>query len=254
MKHTLYKALLLMYALVFLCISIDASAPLKEEKYTLLLMLYNETNPDRVQEYATCLQHNLALDYVEKIHVLYDTNGSEIVHNNPILRFLQENNITVTFIRSRATFQDFFTIANAWYPNKRIAIINADIFFDETLTLLNPIDISNLFITLTRWNIQKDGSPMRIEKCYNGQVNTLSQDAWIFQSPIRHIPEASSIRLGILDCDGGIAWAAKNAGLEVINPCFSVIAHHYHLSNIRHFTYHDKYQGPIMATPCIALP
>lgn len=223
-----------------------------QKSYTLLTMLYNETDQKRVAEYLFCLQKNSTNQRIEKIHVLYDDSKDDSSNQSIIKQFLHTNGIRYTTIHARATFQDFFSLANELYPDNHIIIANADMYFNDTLNLLDTHDLSNQFIALTRWNIKQTGN-LEIETSYNGKINTLSQDVWIFKTPIPTILEAKNISLGTLDCDGGIAWAAENAGLIVSNPCLSIICQHLHMSNVRHIKLADAYKGKIMATPACKL-
>lgn len=230
---------------IFCCLFTNICAINGQKTYTLLTTLYNETNEKRAFEYLFCLKKNGENPRIEQIHVLYDTSNDKKSENNIIKNFLDEHAIAYKLINGRATFQDFFTLANTLYTNKHIIIANADIYFNDTLHLLDTVDFTNLFIALTRWNIKKTGV-LEIEKTYSGSINTHSQDVWMFKTPFGFLPQAQQIRLGTLDCDGGIAWAAETAGLTVINPCLSVVCQHLHMSNVRHIKRADAYQGNIM--------
>jgi len=218
-------------ALIFLFIT----SLVYSKSYVLITTLYNETHQERAEEYIICLKNNLNHPLIEKIHVLYDTakDANEGMH---ILDFLKENNIEMTYINGRATYQQCFDIANTKYPEKHILLSNGDIYFNNTLYELDEYDVTNKFLVLTRWEVNKDGS---LSKQYgtNGKPLTCSQDAWIFDTPIRLFSSAD-IKLGILGCDCAIAKQARLAGLEVLNPCLTIQCCHVHRSNVRHYPHH----------------
>ncbi len=116
-------------------------------------------------------------------------------------------------------------MANDYCPDSNVIICNADIYFNKTLSLLNAYNLTDKFLALTRWDIQKNGRLQLVRNPY-------SQDAWIFQTPIRHI-NSEDIPLGTWWCDSKISLRAYQSGLKIINPCLSIQCLHLHLSGIR---------------------
>ena len=125
-------------------------------KYKLITTLYNEQNDKRIQEYITCMKRNLTHPLIDEIHVLYDSSKDN--DKNYILKFLQDNNINISFIASRPTYRYCFEYANKAFPNFRVILSNADIFFNDTLTPLNNFDLNNTILCLTRWNLIENGN------------------------------------------------------------------------------------------------
>lgn len=203
-------------------------------RYVLLTMLYNETNPLRIQEYQTCILKNKNHPLIKEIHVFYDTSVD--AENNEILSFLEQEKIGITPIYGRATYGDFFEFAAKEYPHERIILCNADIYFNETLYQLDTFPLENTLIALTRWNVRQNGT-LDLEKYGKLRIydNEFSQDTWIFQSPL-NIPGAERIPLGFFQCDSALAYLAKRClNLKVINPCLSIKTCHLHHSEIRHY-------------------
>src|SRR5581483_3177903 len=103
------------------------------------------------------------------------------------------HNIQLSYVVGRPTYGHCFALANELYRDQKIIVSNADIFFNETLSLLLNYDLNNKFLALTRWNVLKDFS---IEPYYwFGQKVECSQDTWIFKSPIRRF-DNDNIKLG----------------------------------------------------------
>lgn len=220
---------------IFLVICFAASAVFannEDTTFILITSLYNETNEQRMQEYSTCLNNNLAHPLIKKIIVFYDTSQDNAT-NTLLSRLSKTNSVDIQFISGRPTFGNCFALANQEYPNNKIIIANADIYFNETLSQLLDYDLNNKFLALTRWNVQPDQS-LKMYYYKNNRPATVSQDTWIFQSPIKQFRK-TNIMLGTQHCDGKIAYQAKNAGLRVSNPCYTIQTCHLHLSDIRHY-------------------
>lgn len=234
---------LLMGAVSFVCCA--------DKPFVLLTMLFNETDQKRMEEYKTCIRNHRSHDLIDEIHVLYDTSKDDEI--NELLNFLYEQNVTVTFIVGRATYGDFFELANTKYPDRRIILTNADIYFNETLYSLEGFDLTNTLLTITRWNLIADGSKEVTLNYFTQKPDPGSHDTWIFKAPL-NVEGSKGICLGIMGCDGSIAYLAQQAGVRVLNPCYSVECLHLHFSPVRHYWREIRYKGPLLNVPCGTLP
>ncbi len=203
------------------------------DSFILITSLYNEVNPERQQEYLECLTKNLSHPDIEHIHVFYDTS-KDAEGDLDILSFLKSQPVSLTLIHERPTFRRIFSFVNKEYPNRKVMIANADIFFDDTLHPLCSWNLQNLFLALTRWNILANGELEGHPFYYGGRPVTCSQDTWIFQTPIK-VFDVKGIGIGTLHCDGYIAYRAAGARYKVFNPCLSIVTHHFHVSCVRHW-------------------
>ncbi len=201
------------------------------EKLVLIINLYNEAHEERISEYLECLNRNFDHPQIDKIHVFYDTTKDE-TKDHIILDTLKSKNLEITFIEGRISFKKIFDFANTNYQGWRVVLANADIYFDETLQLAKEVNLFNSILALTRWNIQDDGTLKPY--LFNGQPAVLSQDVWIFDTPIKNFDHLD-IKLGTAFCDGYIAYLGYKAGYKLFNPCLSIISHHLHKSNVRNW-------------------
>jgi hypothetical protein len=221
-------------------------------KFKLIICLYNETNEERMYEYITCLENNLKNQFIDSIHIIYDTSKDN--QSNQLLHYLQHKLVSISFISGRPTFGYCFDLANSLYPNSKIIVSNADIYFNETLGLIFRYNLRNKFIALTRWDVQKDGS-LKIKQRHNG-THTVpamdAQDAWIFRTPIRTFFN-NNIQLGTRGCDNLIAYQAFKSGLTTLNPSLTIQACHLHLTNIRHDQKANSSNQPILLLACTSL-
>lgn len=223
--------------------------------FILITSLYNETDLSRMQEYITCLDKNLAHKSIGKIHVMYDTSKDDL--ENKLLQYLKSKNIEISFIVGRPTFGSLFSLVNQLYSDKKIIVSNGDIYFNESLSLLDNYDLHGKFLALTRWNVKEDNS-IEIFKQFdkNGVFRPSwsyqSQDTWIFQAPIKKF-NFDDIQLGTFLCDGLIAFQAYQIKLHVFNPCTTIQCCHLHLSGVRHYERIAPDQALIMSVPWTTL-
>jgi hypothetical protein len=210
----------------------------EQDRFVIITFLYNEKDARRVAEYKECMEKNLKHTAIESIHVLYDTTDDRRRTDDgkkyKVLDYLRKKNVQISYYSSgRPTFQYCLDLANTCYPGKKIILMNADIYFDKTLNRLFEVSLEDRIFACTRWDIRKDMEPLLLcDK--DGAPNAMSQDVWIFQTPIRTI-ECGNLQIGTPHCEKQFALAAHNAGLSLYNPCLSIKCYHLHLSNIRNY-------------------
>lgn len=202
------------------------------KKLILITSLYNESNPARIEEYRYCLNLNLDNSSIKKIHIMYDTVKDN--NDNQILNYLKSKKfIDITYIKGRPTFGFIFDLANRLYQNEKIIIANADIYFDKSLDKLLNYDLNNKFLILSRWDIEKDKS---IKACFQKLEWGYGSDAWIFRSPIKRFRD-DNFELGMWACDTRLTYQASKSNLKVLNPSYSIMCYHYHLSDLRNYLF-----------------
>ena len=231
--------------IIGILIWLATSTMFAQDSFILMTVLYNEIHGRRMQEYITCLERNMAHRLIEKVHVLYDTSRDNA--NNKLLQILKNQHVSLTYVTGRPTYSFCFKLANEYYPNRKIILSNADIYFNDTLLLLQEYDLTNKFLALTRWNVQKNGK-MKLQHARRAKDNIWSQDTWIFQTPLRDF-RVDTTQLSTINCDTWIAYRAKKVGLEVINPCLDIQCCHLHLSQVRHLGKMHSPKGPGYGVP-----
>ncbi|TET05944.1 hypothetical protein E3J79_04095 [Candidatus Dependentiae bacterium] len=233
--HMKYWQLFFIAIGVFLSIGFIAGASKRmsaseNKKFTLVTVLYNERNKWRISEYIKCLDINLKHNSIKKICVIYDVSHDEKSQSLPIHDYLKSKNVLIQYINGRPTYGYCFFLIKDIFPNSKIIISNADIYFNNTLGILEDYDLTNKFIALTRWNVDARGNLIPFREKGIDMIG--SQDTWIFQTPLPHF-ERDDIHIGTGYCDSCIMYQAHKAGLTVINPCLSIQCCHVHVSNIK---------------------
>lgn len=206
-------------------VSLVKKVEVADDQFVLITSLYNETQSQRVQEYLTCMEKNLSNQHIAHIHVIYQYVPGE---KSEILDYLVSKNISLDFVSVRPTYGYIFDLINKLYAGKKVIVSNADIYFNETLALLDNYDLTNTFLALSRWQVNADGS---LTPYFTTPI-MYSQDTWIFKAPIQKFAN-DAIELGTCGCDSRIAYQAFLSGMKVLNPCGSIQCCHVHSSGIR---------------------
>ena len=192
----------------------------------LLVNFFKSNNDERNQEYLFALDRNIDNEYIDTIFLFVE----DISH----VEGIESEKVKIVELDSRPTFQDIIDFGNKELKGQQCIISNTDIFMDDTLSHVKDNDISNLFLSLTRWDVKTDGT---IEY-YDVENKGWTQDTYIYESPI-DIKDANFF-VGLPGQENRLAYLAYEAGLNVINPSLLVIIKHFHLtdytsdSNSRH--------------------
>jgi hypothetical protein len=241
------------------------------KRFVLMIMLYNEKNEKRIKEYLYCLEQNMAHPLVSTIHIFYDTSDDfkkerkkNVIYNHLLKQQKIYPDMIIEPVNGRVSYDFCFKRANKLYQDCTIILSNADIYYNKTLDLLKDYDLENLFLSITRHDVYKDGSA-NLPYMYTSQRPrlvpkihpiTAFHDTWIFKSPIVQFKD-SSILMGTAYCDWRIVYEAHAAGMTVINPCLSIRCYHVHMSAIRNYDAHAvprPHSNKIYETPWCILP
>src|SRR5262249_52484690 len=138
----------------------------------LLVGFYNDATPARTEEFIECLRRNAANTHIDQITIFIEdsTSPAEVQTWHPALKHPKMHLIPTG---RRLTFKELFEYANRNLTGTDVVIANADIYFDETLSLLEQQSLSGRLVCLSRWDETPDGTLRHFDA-------PDSQDAWIF--------------------------------------------------------------------------
>ena len=109
---------------------------------------------------------------------------------------------------SRLRFSDAFRLVNERLPvGRRVIIANADIYFDDSLHVVQHSTKfnSSTVLALSKW--MDEGSTLTLP------IRADSQDAWIYQSPMSaDVISQTDFFLGVPKCDNRLAKLVVDAG------------------------------------------
>lgn len=187
----------------------------------LLVPFFYPKTKERLREFETCIKTNIDNDFFSHITVF-----AELKENQEIPEFLSSDKIKIIKTNDRSKYSDFFSYAKENFEGGDVVVIaNTDIYFDNTIHLVNKINLRSSLLCLTRKNVYFDGS------CHF-QGDGGSHDAWIFKNPLNF--SDGDLYLGILGCDSLLAHRALKSGIRVTNPCLSINVFHLHRSSERY--------------------
>jgi len=202
--------------------------------FHLVTSYYSSTNSKRQDELNLCLTKNLNNNCIEKIYLLNDT-----VYELSFLPELKKNKKIVQIVvddenKNRLGFDYAIKFINENLGGKKCILANSDIYFDDTLIKFRNHNLHNVFCALSRYdnNILHDACD--VNKC------SISQDSWIFVSPLRLNINKCNFKFGHPGCDNRIAYLAMKAKYKVINPSKTIKTHHVHRSRFR--TYNEDFR------------
>jgi hypothetical protein len=217
------------------------SYPQTDDDITLFMQFFIHSSDTRNHELQTCLRKNVENPFVSRIVMLNEREYSieELGIYSP--KIIQK------IIGKRMWYDDVFHYV---FPNRDgdveadanadadikgyYAIINSDIFFDNTLVLLQHSDIhvSRKMWALLRWEYKPDQSP----EIYG--PNSDSQDVWIFHT--NHPLTATQKKIfrfpmGVPGCDNKMVYMGHLCGFEIVNAPKQIKTYHYHTSQERNY-------------------
>jgi hypothetical protein len=195
---------------------------------------FESPNPERHNEILICLQENIKNKYISKIIVILEKSFPLFPFKSEKLEFWELN--------KRPTYSDMLEHANNNFQNQTCIISNSDIFFNDTLKELEGVDLNNLFLCLTRYDLKENGNLEYI----NENFMMRSQDSWIFKSPVPpYLVKNSKFHLGVNACDNMIAKVATDSGLITTNPSLLIESIHLHNSNVRTYASNTGISGVV---------
>jgi len=207
----------------------------------LIAQYYETDDTQRQKENDISLLNNILNDSITKIHLL---NEKEYNLDHILLKIQPNyrNKVKQHVIEKRMTFNDGMGFANTFCKNKIIIIANLDIFFTPELNICKTYDFTNLFCSLSRYELLHDynfdGNNKIAKFIHNGQLGNPcidSHDAWMFKSPIKMTPK-SKIMLGSEGCDTIINYIyGEIMKYNVVNPIDSIVTIHYHRERERDY-------------------
>lgn len=175
-------------------------------------------------DWIEAFERNLMRTDVQSYNVFFEQWDGGLSKTN-FWEFLNSPKVRVLNTPTRPYYSQFINDANQHYPNDIIVILNADIYFDDTISMLQSLLNDKTCCVLTRIDRHPQNGVWQI------LVNCTSADVWGFKTPI--MPIEADIIPGITGCDAYFNKKISNAGYRMINPCLSIRAYHNHFDGSR---------------------
>ncbi len=214
----------------------------------VLITSYYETgNKKRQDELKKCLYMNCMNQFIDKIILLNDKQYdlSFVSFDEKIeQRIILEN-------KEKMKYSTVIKFIDEHCKDCICIISNSDIYFDESLEMLDSDMLDNTLFALLRYDEDNKGNREIFRR--HGIPRNDSQDAWILKSPISKNIDYSKIdfHFGTLGCDNIFAFFMHSFGYQIKNPSYDIISIHVHNSQIRTYNVDDRIHGKyLLVSPC----
>jgi hypothetical protein len=228
----------------------------------LLTSFFDAHDEARDSELAVCVRQNLRqCPAFGEAH--YFLEGANVDGDwLPITLMLRSEVDRGVFVPERMTYRAYLEYANITFPaGTAVCLANADVWFDQTLLLVNAQNLGPKdFFACSRWGFMAHPTPDPVKGQWwwdeGYDLNAvISQDAWIFRTPVT-IPEGKlDFQMGCMRCDNVLAKVMQDAGYRVTNPTLpgpkSLKVHHEHRSQ-KH-NYGTPVPGNMLLVPPVQL-
>ncbi len=202
----------------------------------LITSYYEVENKERQKEINDCLIKNCKNKIISNIYLLNDKTYE--------LNFIKNKNKIKQFEiikNGKLSFKDAIEFANSYCYKDIVILSNSDIYYDQTLSLINKSEIENKVLCLLRHNVKEDGT-IDIFRHFD-EPRSDSQDCWIFKSPLKINTNEIDFNFGTLGCDNIFASRLYDFGYELINPAYDIKIYHLHNIEERNYTINDRIHG-----------
>ncbi len=184
----------------------------------------------RQKETDFCLVKNVENPHISEIHLLV-----EEMYDLPI----ESSKIIQVCINKRLSYNDVFDYYNKNLSNRICVLLNADIYTNDSIELLQHVKFDNTFFSLNRYEDNDDatasllnGTQVNDSKKKNCpflkpfQSSIWSQDAWAWKAEKIEFTEITDFHLGIVGCDNYISYLLDKS-YTVCNPSNLICVNHY---------------------------
>jgi hypothetical protein len=199
----------------------------------MVTSLYNEENPDRLKEYVLALKMNIRNQLIDRIYVFYDMSNG---WNSEIGRLLEDYKVSWIEVYGRPSFRDLFEFTNIVGDGLTWMVCNGDIVPSWDFCRVACLDdLGDRMLSITRWEFISENE-MSVFSLGGRIPNILSQDSWVYQTPLKYPEELRKVKMGTMLCDSNLNYLFKKHNLPIYNPCLDLRTFHIHFQNARSYS------------------
>jgi hypothetical protein len=188
------------------------------------------------QNRKDCIINNINNQYIDHIHIFYETNSLENFKN----QHFESNKISLSEINERLTYKYWLNYSYLYYPNDIKILINSDIYLLDDIKIFKSciFDSTTLYV-MTRKDQTPEGNIIISKENFNSnsvEINYIySQDAWIFKDKIYQIDDIeTNFCLGYENCDRIFKNNLIDKNIKIINFFPEVFCVHKDYRTIKH--------------------
>lgn len=223
----------------------------KREKITtgihVIMSFYKGSyKKDRFEEILVALRKNLRNPFIMAVHTLWeDYDPIEFVGDPELELKLVRVNFGV-----QPTYKDLLDYANLRMGRGAIAaVINSDIFFDETIGCVSPVTDQHTAFNARKQHLVYALSRHPTYPCLNRpdfcENYSGSHDAFVFALPLPYnFSSAVDFTQNNLGAENILIWEFRQTeGYVVKNPCNTIRCYHIHCTKERHYEHKTISRG-----------
>ena len=213
--------------------------------FAIVTTMFNEQDNQRREEFVETLNLNISNKFISRIFIFFEEKPSHENYSKDdsfekIRKGIYHEKVTTIPINFRPSFSEMIGFANQFAPQSKIILSNADIYFDDTLALIENYHLHNSLLAITRY--EKINNEWILHK-QSYKINNLnyytSHDSWIFKTPFNCKIEPS-FRPGFPSCEKFMGDVFAH-GYKIANPSLDIRSFHIHASDKRNFEDRDYY-------------
>jgi hypothetical protein len=206
--------------------------------FNMITSLYNEEDPQRLQEYALTLKLNIRHQLINRIYVFYDMSNG---WNSELGSLFDNHKVSLIEYYGRPSFRELFEFSNiVGYEGCNWIVCNGDIVPSWDFCRLAIHErLAGKMMSVTRWNLMSEDK-LSIFSLGGKIPNILSQDTWVYQTPLKYPEELKDVRMGEMLCDSNLNYFFKVYNLPIFNPCLDLRTFHIHFQNCRSYSPGDQ--------------
>ena len=202
------------------------------EKIYLIYQYFTPKTQKRLEEMQICMKKNVQNNAFEKIFLLNERQYSrEELGLKQYTHTIIDRRVEQVVINNRLKFSDVFDFVAKKKLLGFVVVINSDIFFDETIRLLNKTDmhLHKSMLSLLRYEYRTYMLQLSDARLFGPRGD--SQDTWIFHSDYNIKEEyrrAFNFYFGQPGCDNKLLYLYKTLGYKLYNDPQAVKSYHLH--------------------------
>jgi hypothetical protein len=210
----------------------------------IITQWYHETDLRRRQELISVLHMNLINKAITKIHFIQNSNKCTIFNDIEIDQYFPHDLLKWKLViyyaehhneGQRLTITQALQYANRFIRIGYTALIDLDIFFDQSLFILKhrPLLDKKTILYLSRYEV--DPSKTTLGSQCSDEHYVGNHDALIFRTPLpKNVINKFPFEIGTSHTEAKIIYKLMSANYTVRNPCKSIRIWHLHSNQIRH--------------------
>ena len=209
------------------------------ENIYLIYQYFTPKIKQRIDEMQYCMKKNLQNTSFKKIFLLNERKYTrEELGLTQYTHDIIDARVEQVVLGSRLKFKDVYDFVEKKKLMGFVVVINSDIFFDDTIKILNKTDLHlhKSMIGLLRYEYRKYMVDLSDARLFGPRGD--SQDSWIFHTDYnveKNYRGGFDIYFGQPGCDNKLLYLYKTLGYKIYNDPLTIKSYHLHAETGRNY-------------------